>query len=137
MSGVRSRVETEDLLGGVPRNFLRPSLLLLIAEEPSHGYDLLERLRLLGHRQAEPGGLYRCLRAMEQEGLVDSRWEPSSSGPPRRTYRLTPEGTDWLHAWAGALRESHRVLGQFLDRYGTVAAAAAGRGRVSGSRAGG
>jgi DNA-binding PadR family transcriptional regulator len=65
----------------------------------------------------DPGGLYRALRAMEQEGLVGSRWEPSEAGPPRRTYHLTEEGEDWLHAWAGTLRETQRIVGAFLTRY--------------------
>lgn len=102
---------------GLPRNFLRPCLLLLLAEEPSHGYDLLERLLDLGIEQTDPGGLYRSLRSMEQEGLVRSWWEPSDSGPARRTYTLTEEGLDWLHAWSGSLREVRRLLGRYLDRY--------------------
>ncbi|MFP5299306.1 MAG: helix-turn-helix transcriptional regulator, partial [Actinomycetota bacterium] len=66
---------------------------------------------------ADPGGLYRTLRAMEQEGLVRSTWESSDMGPARRTYHLTEDGEDWLHAWAGTLRESARVLSVYLKRY--------------------
>ena len=33
------------------------------------------------------------------------------------TYRLTEEGLDWLHAWAGALRETRRILDVFLEDY--------------------
>lgn len=108
---------SEDPLAGLPRNFQRPCLLLLIGEKPSHGYDLLERLRALGFKQADPGMLYRSLRAMEQEGLVKSGWEGSDLGPPRRTYALSDEGKDWLHAWAGSLRETERILDRFLQRY--------------------
>lgn len=107
----------ELLLRGLPRNFLRPCLLLLLGERPSHGYDLLERLEELGFRQRDPGLLYRSLRAMEQEGLVRSRWEASAIGPQRRTYELSEEGEDWLHAWAGSLRETRRSISHFLGRY--------------------
>lgn len=107
----------DDVTGGLPRNFVRPCLLLLIAESPAHGYDLLEQLAELGLVRIDPGGLYRALRAMEQEGLVRSWWEPSETGPDRRTYNLTAEGLDWLHAWAGSLREMKRLLGTFLGRY--------------------
>jgi PadR family transcriptional regulator, regulatory protein PadR len=106
---------------GLPRNYLRPCLLLLLAEGSAHGYDLLEQLPALGHTRADPGGMYRSLRAMEQEGLVTSTWEDSPAGPARRTYELTTEGLDWLHAWAGSLRLVHASLGTFLGRY--VAAA--------------
>src|SRR5215211_7178370 len=100
--------EPDDLPAGLPRNYLRPCLLLLIAEEPSYGYDLLLRLGELGLRHVDPGMLYRLLRAMEQEGLVRSSWQGSEIGPPRRTYQLSDEGQDWLHAWAGSLRETTR-----------------------------
>ena len=98
----------EEPLAGLPRNFMRACLLLLIGEQPAHGYDLLDQIPHLGIPHVDPGGLYHALRAMEQDGMVLSWWEHSSAGPPRRTYRLSEEGVEWLHAWAGALRESHR-----------------------------
>lgn len=110
-------VSWDTVQGGLPRNYLRPCLLLLIAEKPSHGYDLLERLEMLGLGATDAGGLYRALRAMEQDELLSSEWETSEAGPARRTYALTDEGLEWLHAWAGALRESRRLLARFLDRY--------------------
>lgn len=123
-------IDFDGVQGGLPRNYLRPCLLLLIAEEPSHGYDLMEKLEILGLGSTDPGGLYRALRAMERDGLVLSEWETSTSGPARRTYALTEEGLEWLHAWAGALRESRRLLGRFLDRYeGRVASETASHHR--------
>ncbi len=107
----------DEPLGGLPKNFMRACLFLLVAEDASHGYDLLERLRALGLKAADPGGLYRALRAMEQEGLMRSVWEQSDIGPARRKYELTQEGEDWLHAWAGTLRETSKIVEEYLDRY--------------------
>lgn len=106
-----------EISASLPRNFLRPCLLMLLSEQTAHGYDLMEQLPELGVAHADPGGLYRTLRAMEQEGLVTSWWEPSDAGPARRTYAVTEEGQDWLHAWAGSLREVSRVLEHFVKRY--------------------
>jgi len=111
---------TEEPQGGLPRNYLRATLLLLIGEAPAHGYDLLEQVAQLGLGKVDPGGLYRALRVMERDGLVESSWEHSSAGPARRTYVLMPDGIDWLHAWAGALRESHRYLSIYLGRYDRI-----------------
>ena len=113
---------TEEPQGGLPRNYLRATLLLLIGEAPAQGYDLLEQVAQLGLGKVDPGGLYRALRVMERDGLVSSSWEHSSAGPARRTYNLLPDGTDWLHAWAGALRESHRYLSIYLSRYDRIIA---------------
>ncbi len=109
--------------GGLPRNFLRPCLLLLLSEMPSHGYDLLERLGQLGLPAADPGGLYRVLRALEREEMVISRWETSEAGPAH-----LPPTREWLHAWAGALAEGRRIVTGFLDRYATVTTDPAQRG---------
>lgn len=102
---------------GIPRNYLRPCLLLLLGEGTSHGYELLEQVASLGLDRVDPGGLYRCLRAMDEEGLVRSTWEPSTSGPARRTYELTDEGAEWLHVIAGSLADVERSLATYRGRY--------------------
>ena len=120
MSGT-PRGSAEDVPNGLPRNYLRPCLLLLLAEGTAHGYELLDQVAGLGLDRVDPGGLYRCLRAMEQEGLVRSEWEPSASGPARRTYELTDEGADWLHVMAGSLNDVARSLNAYRRRYQRVA----------------
>ena len=72
----------EEVPAGLPRNYLRPCLLLLLAEGTSHGYELLDQVATLGLDRVDPGGLYRCLRAMDKEGLVRSTWAPSTMAPP-------------------------------------------------------
>jgi PadR family transcriptional regulator, regulatory protein PadR len=107
----------ETMPPALPRNFLRPCLLLLLREDRAHGYDLLERLRPLGFLRDDPGRLYRALRALEDEGLVHSAWEASEAGPDRRIYELTRAGTEELHAQAGALAATVDTLERFLSRY--------------------
>ena len=107
--------ETQTLL---PKNFLRPCLLLLLREQPAHGYELLERLRPFGIDRDDPGRLYRALRALERERLVRSAWEASESGPDRRTYELTRAGMEHLHDAAEALEGTRELLDVFLSRYG-------------------
>lgn len=107
----------EAATGALPRHYLKPCLLLLLAEGPSHGYELLEQVRRLGIQGAEPGGLYRYLRAMEKEELVSSWWEPSQAGPARRTYILTDAGRRALRASVDSLRDVRQLLIDLLDRY--------------------
>jgi PadR family transcriptional regulator, regulatory protein PadR len=108
---------TEPAVRVVPKNFLRPCILLLLREQPAHGYELLERLGVFGISRDDPGGLYRALRALERDGLVQSRWEPSPTGPDRRSYELTRAGMEELHAQVRGLVETRAVLDTFLSRY--------------------
>ncbi len=112
-----SEESSADFPVGMPRNYLRPCLLLLLAEGTSHGYELLEQIAVLSLGRADPGRVYRCLRAMDEDGLVQSVWTPSAAGPARRSYTLTDEGRDWLHALAGSLSEVSRALGAYQRRY--------------------
>lgn len=102
---------------GMPRNYLRPCLLLLLAEGTSHGYELLDQMAELGMDRSDPGRVYRCLRAMDEEGLVHSTWEPSAVGPARRTYTVTDEGREWLHVLAGSVADVSRALTTYQGRY--------------------
>lgn len=104
-------------VGGLPRLYLAPCLLLLLAEGSTHGYELQEQLSAMGLERADSGGMYRALRSMERQGLVSSHWEQSSTGPARRRYALTEDGVAWLDEWAGTLRDVHRLLGDYLDRH--------------------
>ncbi|MEW6154758.1 MAG: PadR family transcriptional regulator [Actinomycetota bacterium] len=112
-----SPATSRDTNGALPRHYLKPCLLLLLAEGPSHGYELLEHVRNMGIKGAEPGGLYRYLRSMEKEELVSSWWEPSQAGPARRTYVLTDEGAAALEVSVGSLRDVREILVSLLDRY--------------------
>ena len=101
-----------------PKDFLRSCVLLLLREQPGHGYDLLERLVPLGFPRNDPGGLYRTLRSLETDGLVRSTWEHSSAGPDRRIYQLTRAGKEELHHRATALARGRETVDVFLSRYG-------------------
>ena len=115
-------MRTEDEAPALPKSFLRPCLLLLLREQPAHGYELLERLRPLGFAGDDPGGLYRTLRALEGDGLVHSAWEPSRVGPDRRIYELTRAGMEELHRRSKALVRARTTLDVFLSRYGEFVA---------------
>jgi len=106
--------------GALPRAYLRPCILVLLAEGPAHGYELLEGVRRLGFGGADAGGLYRTLRAMEREVLVSSWWEASPSGPARRTYELNVDGEVALARAVEELRGALRLLGVIVDRWAAV-----------------
>jgi poly-beta-hydroxybutyrate-responsive repressor len=101
-----------------PRNFVEPCLLLLLEEEPTHGYQLVEQLKQLGIVETDSSAVYRSLRHLESQGLVRSAWYASNSEPARRIYRVTPSGVAALHDHARAIRVTRDAVNAFLVRYG-------------------
>ncbi len=90
--------------------------VLAQADEPLYGYLIAKRLDdsggVLGGKQST---LYPVLRNLDNAGLLESRTEPSVSGPPRRYYHITDEGREALASWTAtweATRDSvDTVLG--------------------------
>ncbi|HEX2023534.1 MAG TPA: helix-turn-helix transcriptional regulator [Acidimicrobiales bacterium] len=103
-----------------PRALLRPCLLLLLAERPGHGYDLVERLKPFGFDWGGPGPLYQTLRRLEETGLVVSNWDASAAGPARRTYELTDEGWEALASFADGLDRLSTRIAEYQARYRRV-----------------
>jgi PadR family transcriptional regulator PadR len=101
------------------RRFVEPCLLLLLHQGDSHGYDLLERLQDfgLGEEKVDSSVVYRYLRAMEERDFVTSAWDTEGAGPPRRVYRLTSEGDEYLAWWIANLRQTREVVDRFLKSY--------------------
>jgi poly-beta-hydroxybutyrate-responsive repressor len=99
--------------------FSEPALLLLLRQQPRHGYELLERLpSLIGDEaQADIGNVYRLLRRLEQEGVLSSEWRSDLPGPAKRTYTLTESGKSLLDSWAQALGDAHARIAAFLNAY--------------------
>ena len=55
---------------------MTPVALVLLKEESSYGYELMERIEEeFGFEQIHPGSVYRTLRRMENEGLCSSEWD--------------------------------------------------------------
>jgi PadR family transcriptional regulator, regulatory protein PadR len=100
-----------------PRNWLAPVALVVLREESSYGYDLMERLEEFGFEEINPGTLYRTLRQMENEGLCVSELETTEDGPARRTYSITDAGESYLAAWAEGCKRYQNVMDCFYTAY--------------------
>ncbi len=100
-----------------PKNWLIPVALVILREERSHGYELLERIEEFGFEEINPGTLYRTLRRMEKEGLCKSEWDTSVSGPARRVYSVTESGEAHLDSWAEGCKKYQQVLEAFSQAY--------------------
>jgi PadR family transcriptional regulator, regulatory protein PadR len=100
-----------------PRNWLVPVILLSLREWNSYGYELMERASAFGFEAMNPGTLYRTLRQMEKEGIVESSWETSRGGPARRMYTITDAGRTYLDFWAKSLEQYQQTMDNFFRLY--------------------
>ena len=71
-------------------------LLHLLAEQESYGYQVVQRLHLLGLTDVLEGTVYPALSRLEREGRLTSRLVASQSGPARKYYRPTDAGLQAL-----------------------------------------
>jgi PadR family transcriptional regulator len=98
---------------------MEPFVLLQIASGPVHGYEVAQAIGALGFRRAaeDPSVLYKLLRTFEDEGLATSEWDIGESGPPRRVYRLTGKGHEYLAQRAEDMVRQRARIEVFLDRF--------------------
>ncbi|MFD6097746.1 PadR family transcriptional regulator [Nocardiopsis flavescens] len=76
------------------RGDVRTGILMLLAEEPRSGYEIIRegRERSGGAWRPSPGSIYPMLQQLEDEGLIV---QEEGEGR-RRPYKLTEEGIDHL-----------------------------------------
>lgn len=75
------------------RAALPTAILAVLHDAARHGYSLATQLEERGFGRPRGGSLYPLLGRLEEEGLIESTWEPGGAGPGRRSYRLTAKGT--------------------------------------------
>jgi PadR family transcriptional regulator PadR len=75
--------------------------VLAQTDEPMYGYQIAKIIESDSEKvpMMKQGALYPVLRSLENSGLLESRVDPSVSGPPRRYYSITQSGHDILENW--------------------------------------
>jgi len=106
--------------GGRRGFWMEPFVLLLIAEKPSHGYELANKLSEFGifiSGVGQMGNLYRMLAQLENMGLVTTDWDTETAGPAKKIYRITKYGLEILDNYAKELLNFKKRIDEFLDRH--------------------
>ncbi|MCZ9629289.1 PadR family transcriptional regulator [Rhodococcus sp. BH5] len=116
------------------RGDVRAAILLLIAEEPMHGYELIQQIVECsgGVWKPSPGSIYPALSQLEDEGLVIIE---KVAG--RKTAKLTEEGVAYVEEHRADLgapwddvrlsvgepeQDLRELIGQLMGAAGQVAA---------------
>jgi DNA-binding PadR family transcriptional regulator len=94
------------------RGDVRTAVLALVAEQPRHGYEIIQEIaeRTDGAWRPSPGSVYPTLSQLEDEGLVTVE---KTEG--RRVVRLTEEGGRYVEEHRAELDAVWDVAGPDVD----------------------
>ena len=106
----------DGLIAQMRRGTLQYCVLALLDADERYGFDLVRALAAVDGMVTSEGTIYPLLSRLRRDGLVESTWRESTSGPPRRYYRLTDGGRAAL---AGFMQEWSRfrdAVDHFVER---------------------
>ena len=83
------------------KGVLEMCILSLLSTKEMYTSDLIDHLRNAQLVVVE-GTLYPLLTRLKNEGLLEYYWQESNSGPPRKYFKLTESGQQFL----GELKKS-------------------------------
>jgi PadR family transcriptional regulator PadR len=86
------------------KGILEYCILHIISRGEVYASDMLDELTAARMIVVE-GTLYPLLTRLKNSGLVEYKWVESKSGPPRKYYKLTDGGTNFLKGLADTWNE--------------------------------
>lgn len=104
-------LSTEKLFRNLRKGLLEFCVIRILKDGEAYPANVVERLKSAGLHMPE-GTLYPLLNRLKDEGYLAYSWKESSSGPPRKYFRLTEKGLDL----AGQYQEAWRRLKEAIDR---------------------
>lgn len=99
---IREKMNIENTKAQMRKGVLEYCILQLLKREEMYPSDIIDSLKNAKLIVVE-GTLYPLLTRLKNAGILDYRWEESKSGPPRKYYKLTEIGIQFLddldHTW--------------------------------------
>ena len=95
------------------KGILEFCILHIISRGEVYASDMLEELTSAKIIVVE-GTIYPLLTRLRKAGLVDYKWVESTSGPPRKYFRLTEDGRLFLeqldHTWDELMKSTTKII---------------------------
>ncbi|MBV9803617.1 MAG: PadR family transcriptional regulator [Solirubrobacterales bacterium] len=97
------------------RGVLEFCVLAMLRGDERYGFEIVRALSEADGLVTTEGTLYPLLGRLRKEGVVETTWRESPSGPPRRYYRLTPAGHSLLSAFTAEWTRFRDSVDRLLD----------------------
>ena len=81
------------------RGAIEYCVLAILLEGERYGFELVRELTEADGLLTSEGTIYPLLSRLRREGLVETSWQESNQGPPRRYYRITKQGNMALESF--------------------------------------
>ncbi|MFM7683405.1 MAG: PadR family transcriptional regulator [Bacteroidota bacterium] len=88
-------MNAENTQAQMRKGILEYCILSILSEREAYPSEILESLENAKLLVVE-GTLYPLLTRLKNMELLSYRWEESTSGPPRKYYKITPQGQEFL-----------------------------------------
>lgn len=92
------------------KGVLELCVLALAGKQDYYGYELVQLIS--ENIEISEGTIYPLLRRLTQEGYFTTYLKESTEGPPRKYYRLTPEGG----AYRDRMAQEWRLFSSSVNR---------------------
>ena len=89
-------MKIENTKAQMRKGVLEYCILSVLKDEDAYVAEILGTLKDAKLLVVE-GTIYPLLTRLKNAGLLNYRWEESTSGPPRKYYQLTPTGVAFLN----------------------------------------
>ncbi|MGS2739954.1 PadR family transcriptional regulator [Sinomicrobium sp. M5D2P17] len=91
------------------KGVLEYCILSILRDRDKYASEILETLKDAKMLVVE-GTIYPLLTRLKNAGLLNYRWEESTSGPPRKYYALTDKGKLFLNELSSTWEELHNAV---------------------------
>lgn len=112
--------EQDSWVSQIRKGVVEIAILGMLSRERMYGSQLVEELSSYPELAISGGTIYPLLSRLKKANLITSTWEESPVGPPRKYYRLTPDGEAELagmsEAWRSVSRAVDSILGKVSGR---------------------
>lgn len=102
-------------LAQMRRGAIEFCVLALLSERPRYGFEIANDLADADGLVTSEGTIYPLLARLRADGVVETYWEESSQGPPRRYYRLTKDGKSALGAFVVQWRRFRDAVNGLME----------------------
>ncbi len=110
--------EAGNLVAQMRRGVLPYCVLAMLKDKEQYGFELVRALGGIDGMVTGEGTIYPLLARLRRQGLVDTTWQESTAGPPRKYYRLAEAGQEALAEFTESWQRLRESVDELLARSG-------------------